>query len=74
VPIAMQRAWLTEEMYERARIELAELLIRRTPRHSSNLVTSNNVRGGSAGFKNSSATPSSATSLRMTASASPAWC
>jgi transcription elongation GreA/GreB family factor len=25
----MQRAWLTEETYERARIELAELLIRR---------------------------------------------
>ena len=29
MPIEMQRAWLTEETYERARIELAELLIRR---------------------------------------------
>ena len=29
MPIGTQRAWLTEETYERARIELAELLIRR---------------------------------------------
>ena len=29
VPIGTQRAWLTEETYERARIELAELLTRR---------------------------------------------
>ena len=29
MPIEMQRAWLTEETYERARSELAELLIRR---------------------------------------------
>ena len=29
MPIGTQRAWLTEETYERARIELAELLTRR---------------------------------------------
>lgn len=55
MPIDTQRAWLTQQAYDRARIELAELLVERATGCTENVPTGSVARSGSGTCRNSSA-------------------
>ena len=74
MPNDTQRAWLTEDTYDRARIELARLLMERATDPARSTWMTNAADAGSGSFVGCSPARSSGTSHRMTASPSPAWC
>jgi hypothetical protein len=74
VPIDTPRVWLTEQTYDRARVELARLRMERATGSRRDSPTRNNASAGSDNCKHSSAAPPSDTNQPMTASPSPAWC
>ena len=73
MPIGTQRAWLTEETDERARIELAELLTRRDAGSFVERGDKEQCARKIRRLQELLGDASLATSHRMTASPSPAW-